>query len=128
MATDSEIIEVLETLSEIYNSEPTSFRGYQWALRDISKDRLEAAAEKAAQELKWMPRPSELRKFAIDAQIEESQPDTILAEFYAIEDDPQRRDYLSRIEEIAILCDRMGRGSRAEWLRTKAQRWILTAC
>lgn len=64
MATKSEVLDLLTTLSSVYGQEPADTRGYYWALEEFDGNALEAAMKATVKACKWYPKPSEIRDAA----------------------------------------------------------------
>lgn len=128
MAKKSEILGVLGTLADYYGIEPNDAQLglYVRALSDLTPDELEHAAAEHIKVNKWFPKVSELRELAEKRTAQKPpQRDELEAELYALEDNFfQARQYdPARLEHMAQLYDRVGRESKAAWVREKSRRW-----
>ncbi len=61
MATQAEILDVVDVLIKVYGREPGDMRGFYWALEDYYYDTLLNASQVWIKREKWMPSPAELR-------------------------------------------------------------------
>ena len=60
MATQSEILDILETLADIYGTEPGKPEAYFWTLEDYDGALVQQAVRRHVKSSKWFPKPSEL--------------------------------------------------------------------
>ena len=61
MASNKQIIEILTIVAATYGQEPGSIDAYLWALEEFDQQDIEYAARECINELKWLPKPVEIR-------------------------------------------------------------------
>jgi len=129
--------EIMVGLAEIFNAEmsKTRLKLYFGALQDLNVDEFEAAANRIARELKFFPKPAEIREMALG-----QTRDRALQAWVTVEDTVQKHDYYDTVSfgdrainaaicagwgDWAKFCDD---GREKEWVQKDFERLYMLYC